>query len=632
MLEKYSRKRVIEEIKMEVECSEYLITALSKKISEWKMMYLSGNIGKMYDSKTQRVKKVTDTDEIAISLIFTTLMMKSNTIQSYIGHLASQLNLDMSEFDKVKTAAEIIGYCNNTIYNLIVPALGSFTTYKVEPKLNISDELTSKLTRTFFLPPSDEVLLDWTNKSNGGYSFERNYAILGDYFNKHDMPINLNVLNILQRVEYELIPEIVNEPEVPKEDMNDEAKEAFKLAQIQARKVYEEYMHKKFRFVYQYDKRGRIYSRGYDLNTQGNSYRKASLRFAKKEKLTDRGIYWLKVDLANNYGLDKILFEDRVNWVNANIDSMLANPQTWIDKADEPLLFKKALLAYQEGVIEGKPIGHICQLDATASGPQILSVLARDEIGMKYLNVLGNDERYDLYTLVAKEVYENTKNSPLWNKFNGDFSAIRKQIKKCIMTSYYNSQAKPKEFFGADTKELDEFYKALKKLTPGAIKAQNYINGCWDDKRDTNVWTLPDGHTAYCPVSKTLESRIEIPECSAKIVYTHTVHKANSAEHRSLAPNLVHSLDGMICRHIISTLDNEDIQVCPIHDSFGVHPNYCDRLRTAYRGMLARLYREPIFESLLSEITGKSIKLDLPAINPDIEKAIRNNTNGYYIC
>ena len=104
---------------------------------------------------------------------------------------------------------------------------------------------------------------------------------------------------------------------------------------------------------------------------------------------------------------------------------------------------------------------------------------------------------------------------------------------------YYNSEAKPKELFGEDTPELKAFYAALDQVTPGARKIQRIINDAWDKLKDSNVWTLPDGHTAYCPVTKVLESRLEIPEISAKIVYTHSVQRANDAEKRSLCPNYI---------------------------------------------------------------------------------------------
>lgn len=626
MIESYSRKAVLAEIRMELEQCERTIELVSNKIAQWKDNYLAGNIGKRYEAKDKLVNLVTDFDELAISILFTTLMMKENSIQSYIGHFASQIHFETPDsYDKVKLAAWIIGGLNETIFSINKPKLGSMETYTIVPKISISDKMSSKLARTFFLPPSDEVLLDWTNKYNGGYEFEKNYAILGDKFNAHDLPIDLNTLNILQNVRYKLTDTALT-PELPDEEWGDEALEAFKLAQIQARKVLDEYRDKEFRFVWQFDKRGRVYCRGYDINVQGSSYRKACLKFAKTEKVTERGMFWLKVDIANHYGLDKLSFDERVAWVDQN-EQILEN---LCDQAEEPLLYSEAVKAYR-AADAGEEIGHIVRLDATASGPQIMSVLARDEIGMRNLNVLG-DKRADLYTDIAKIMYENTKDSAIWKEFNGDFAKIRKVVKKAIMTSYYNSEAKPKELFGEDTPELKAFYAALDQVTPGARKIQRIINDAWDKSKDSNVWTLPDGHTAYCPVTKVLESRLEIPEISAKIVYTHTVQRANDAEKRSLCPNTAHSLDAWICRQVIKALDLQGIEVSPIHDSFGVHPNYCDELRKAYKGAIARLYRENILENILCEITGKELKLDIPEADKNILANISLNDNGYYIC
>ena len=96
--------------------------------------------------------------------------------------------------------------------------------------------------------------------------------------------------------------------------------------------------------------------------------------------------------------------------------------------------------------------------------------------------------------------------------------------------------------------------------------------------------------------------------------------------------NVIHSLDAWICRQVIKALDLQSIEVSPIHDSFGVHPNYCDELRKAYKGAIARLYRENILENILCEITGKELKLDIPEADKNILANISLNDNGYYIC
>ena len=138
-----------------------------------------------------------------------------------------------------------------------------------------------------------------------------------------------------------------------------------------------------FYFGWKYDKRGRSYSSGYHCNPQGNEYRKAMLSFADKELLTTEGIKYLKIDIANQMGYDKETWFHRITKANGIINNIFNNDLPWEDmvqqyalEADAPLLFIKAIYAYHEGVILGKPIGHNTGLDATASGIQWLSALS----------------------------------------------------------------------------------------------------------------------------------------------------------------------------------------------------------------------------------------------------------------
>ena len=130
-----------------------------------------------------------------------------------------------------------------------------------------------------------------------------------------------------------------------------------------------------FYFGWKYDKRGRSYSQGYHINPQGNEYRKAILQFADKELLTPEGKQYLLIDIANCLGYDKETWFKRrvearkvVTDIFANCETMERKIEQYAKTADTPLLFVKAIYAWKEGVIEGKPIGHNMGLDGTASG------------------------------------------------------------------------------------------------------------------------------------------------------------------------------------------------------------------------------------------------------------------------
>ena len=140
----------------------------------------------------------------------------------------------------------------------------------------------------------------------------------------------------------------------------------------------------KFYFGYKYDKRGRMYSQGYHVNPQGNEYRKAMLSFHDTEELTTEGIQYLKIDIANTMGYDKLTWFQRIAKANGLIEDIFnnTNPNWEVHtealsaNADSPLLFIKAIYAYHKGVILGQPIGHNMGLDGTASGLQWMSALS----------------------------------------------------------------------------------------------------------------------------------------------------------------------------------------------------------------------------------------------------------------
>lgn len=74
-------------------------------------------------------------------------------------------------------------------------------------------------------------------------------------------------------------------------------------------------------------------------------------------------IEYLKIDLANQYGLDKQQFEDRIAWVDRN----QVNLEAMVEHAEDRYRFAAALIAFRE-VQAGKPTGHLVGLDACASG------------------------------------------------------------------------------------------------------------------------------------------------------------------------------------------------------------------------------------------------------------------------
>ena len=607
------------DLKLEIEVHyEPLLAEIHKRVSQWLQDYKSGLWGKTYESKDMRLAKVeANLEDIPLWVLLSIASNQSETLQTCSARLGS--SLEDETLLAIKTGAEILSICDGLGFSIERPIYGQGNTFMVHCHLDRLSEVLALQALEFY--PMPEVSIPDCPKSNA-------QVLLGHRENRHENSLNMSVLSILGSVGYRLTP-IAAMVEPKPEGVRDTDWQNY-LEQCEIVKA--ELGSKPFYFKWAYDKRGRVYSKGYHINIQANEYHKACISFSKSVDLTDRGWYWLKVDIANAFGLDKELWADRVAFVDSNIDAMLADIDGWSSKADEPLLAKSALLAYKESLATGKS-NHIVRLDATTSGPQLMSVMTRDIEGMQRFNVIGNSTRRDFYTEVAQAIYDQTRDSKLWGE-TPSFKNIRKDIKASIMTYFYNSEANPKAYFGEDSKELKVFYDVMTTSAKGAVELKSYINSLWSDTKLYNAWYLPDGHYAYCPVMVQDKKRVEIKEMkggTATITVVCDVNKPSHEPHRSLTPNVVHSIDAVVMHWVVEMLNDQGIQVSPIHDSFGVHAEHCDALREAYRKCLARLYKEDILNSIFRQIQPDA-SFELPEYSEEVYQAIRGNTEGYYIC
>lgn len=133
-----------------------------------------------------------------------------------------------------------------------------------------------------------------------------------------------------------------------------------------------------------------------------------------------RPIDYLKIDLANQYGhgIDKQSFEDRIAWADTNEKNLEALEA----EAEDRYRYASARLAYRD-VQAGKTTGHLVGLDASSSGPQIMSALMRDIVGAENTSLTGKSCN-DLYQITT-----NVMNSLLTTEVSYD----RKTVKYALM-------------------------------------------------------------------------------------------------------------------------------------------------------------------------------------------------------
>lgn len=249
---------------------------------------------------------------------------------------------------------------------------------------------------------------------------------------------------------------------------------------------------------------------------------------------TYTGFQYLLIDLANAFGLDKEIFEVRIQWGMDHLTCL----ETMGLKAETPALYHKALLAVRKAQ-QGLATGHLVGVDGACSGMQVMSVLTGCISGATATGMVNPDKRGDAYTEVTDAM----------RKLLGGLVAVkRKDAKQAVMTVLYGSKAEPKKLFGEGTDELNAFYKAVHQVAPGAWMLLQDLLESWQPYALSHEWKLPDGFDAKVKVMSKREVRIEVDELD-HATFTYEFFENEGTERGlSNAANVVHSVDAYVLR------------------------------------------------------------------------------------
>lgn len=253
---------------------------------------------------------------------------------------------------------------------------------------------------------------------------------------------------------------------------------------------------------------------------------------------TYTGFQYLCIDIANSYGKDKDLFEDRIQWVLDNIKDL----ETLVPTADDQPLFLKAVMALRSSQ-KGNPTGHLISLDAVCSGTQLMSALTGCIKGATITGMIDPNVRADAYSSLTQEM-----NSLMVQDGLKEITISRADAKEAMMKGGYGSVAVPKELFG----NLIGYYEqAFLNIAPGAAELLPEMLNAWDPTKLVNQWTQADGFEVVIPVMDTKSTRIQVDElggASITVEYKENMPLDFSA---SLVANAIHSVDALIVRNMI---------------------------------------------------------------------------------
>lgn len=313
------------------------------------------------------------------------------------------------------------------------------------------------------------------------------------------------------------------------------------------------------------------------------------------------GREYLKIDIANNFGLDKKTWTERLTWFDLNQDKL----DELLPQADEPALYHAGVQAWHQ-VQQGQPIGYPISLDATSSGLQILAALTGDRKAAQICNVVNHpsgDKRADAYTIVYEEMLRG---------FGGDAKIKREDTKKAIMTSLYGSKAQPKRVFG-EGEMLTLFLEIMQQLAPAAWELNEAFLTIWDPEALSNDWVLPDNFNVRVKVMAQVAESVNF--LNEPFDITRSIN-APIKDGRSLGANTIHSIDGMIVREMVRRCSYDPAWIQLLQDLLaneGTHFIKGDAKDEALRlvPILWQHYQESGYLSarILDHLDGDTIKL-----------------------
>ncbi|QIG67740.1 RNAP2-like RNA polymerase protein [Rhizobium phage RHph_Y38] len=387
------------------------------------------------------------------------------------------------------------------------------------------------------------------------------------------------------------------------------------------------------------------------------------------------GVQYLKIDIANNFGLDKKNWDQRLQWFDDNEDKLGA----LVQQAEEPALYYAGVQAYKQH-LEGKPCHYPISLDATSSGLQILAALTGDRKAASICNVVNTGKREDAYTSIYEAMLGIT---------GGEAKIERKQTKQAVMTSLYGSEAVPKSVFGEGAL-LALFERTMDEQAPGAWELNKQMLALWNPNAYKYHWVMPDNFNVHVKVMQMYSENVHFLNKPYEVSFAVNEPMEKG---RSLGANMTHSIDGMIVREmtrrcmynpktleritalldpkrpfvepvenehtsmvrtlwkhyqesgflsarildhlhnynfylvdalvifdLVASLPKQPFQVIAVHDCFRCLPNYGNDLRKQYNILLAGIAKSRLLSFLLTQITGR--KMEVGKLDPDLWKDV----------
>ena len=304
--QKFAHKHVDAKIREEIDQNHDMAVKIregAERLKNW----LEGDY---YSSKNARLIQLKKLDlERLVREIFVGIaqVLVPTLYTSVVAQLAGRMGFD-DKRDSIATMGEIIAVlCLTDAFDISKESPQASLT--IVSRIPLSEKLVGFILNTRFLPPMLCEPKELRNNRESGYLTFNDSLILGSG-NHHEGNICLDVLNRMNQVKLKLDTDFLCKIE---EDPNSEftiekiKEAAWERGEVisdheamerveQQKENWKNFKQQSYEFyaliakcgntfhlTHKVDKRGRIYSQGYHMNTQGTSFKKAMIEFAEQE-------------------------------------------------------------------------------------------------------------------------------------------------------------------------------------------------------------------------------------------------------------------------------------------------------------------------------------------------------------
>jgi hypothetical protein len=289
MEEKYSRKEMRKILKRDIETNCNKLLECKRLVADYLAQEFKFSRADRAENLIYRINsELIDMDRIILDLLSIILITEHEQEFTVLASLFAP-HLEYEDIlDGVKVAADLISVmADSDLYDLYFKErLYEGKKYKsvvCKSNYKLQQETIAAINRVKFLPPMIVKPEPIRSNSNAGFITIREHCVLKSY-NQHDLPINLNVLNIQNSIPLILDEFILQfEKEFKEEKYSDKdeielqlIKEAFINQQKEFVETYNELLsYKQFYLLHRFDSRGRMYCKGFQINYQSGEYDRA---------------------------------------------------------------------------------------------------------------------------------------------------------------------------------------------------------------------------------------------------------------------------------------------------------------------------------------------------------------------